>query len=99
QQPKAKHHRAVPWRDIPSHLLKIRALPSSESVKLALEFTLLTACRPSEVLYARKSEIDHQRKVWTIPLERAGDGVASRGMKKIRGGEPEEREPFEVPLT
>jgi integrase len=99
KQPKAKHHKAVPYRELPAHLQKIRALPSSDAVKLALEFTMLTVTRTSETVYARKTEVDRERKVWTVPLERDGDGVRSRGLKSIRGGEMEEREPFEVPLT
>jgi hypothetical protein len=34
-----------------------------------------------------------------VPLERDGDGMEKRGLKKIRGRKTEEREPFEVPLS
>jgi integrase len=36
----------------------------------ALEFTILTACRTSEVLGARWEEIDLEAKVWTVPASR-----------------------------
>jgi integrase len=36
----------------------------------ALEFTILTACRTSEVLGATWDEIDVERKFWTIPASR-----------------------------
>ena len=36
----------------------------------ALEFAVLTAARPGEVLGARWSEIDLERRVWTVPAAR-----------------------------
>jgi integrase len=36
----------------------------------ALEFTILTACRTSEVLGATWGEIDVEKKFWTIPASR-----------------------------
>jgi integrase len=36
----------------------------------ALEFTILTACRTSEVLGTTWDEIDVEKKVWTIPARR-----------------------------
>jgi len=41
----------------------------------ALEFTILTACRPCETIGATWDEIDLAAKVWTIP---AGRMKASR---------------------
>jgi integrase len=44
----------------------------------ALEFTILTACRTSEVIYAQWSEIDFARRVWVIPAERMKGGYTHR---------------------
>src|SRR5207249_4067139 len=45
---------------------------------LALEFTILTATRTSEVIGARWSEIDLAKKVWTVPGERMKSGKEHR---------------------
>lgn len=37
---------------------------------LCLEFVILTACRSGEALKAKWSEIDEEKRVWTIPAER-----------------------------
>ena len=44
----------------------------------ALEFTILTACRTSEVLNAKWQEIDETSKIWTIPAERMKAGKEHR---------------------
>ena len=36
----------------------------------AIEFTILTACRTSEVLKAKWNEIDFNNKIWIIPEDR-----------------------------
>ena len=52
--------------------------------KLATELSLLVFIRSSELRFARWSEVDLERKLWTIPAEReAIDGVkfSERGSK------------------
>jgi integrase len=44
----------------------------------ALEFTILTAARTSEVIGAKWSEFDLKAHVWTIPAERMKAGVEHR---------------------
>ena len=44
----------------------------------ALEFTILTACRSCETLYAQWSEIDFVQRMWTIPGERMKNGIPHR---------------------
>jgi integrase len=68
QRLKRGHHAALPYADIPEFMIELR---SREAVAaLALEFTILTACRSGEVLLARWQEIDIKAAVWTIPAER-----------------------------
>ena len=73
-----RHHRAIPWREVPAFILKVRATPSTESVRFALEFLLLTAARTSEVLGATWREIDLDSASWTIPAERMKAGHEHR---------------------
>jgi integrase len=68
QKGKRGHFRALPWRDIPAFLTRLRALDSVSA--LALEWTILTAVRTSDTIEAPRSEIDRGAKVWTIPHER-----------------------------
>ena len=44
----------------------------------ALEFTILTACRSGEVLGATWDEIDLERGIWHLPVERTKAGRAHR---------------------
>ena len=63
------HQASLPYADIPSAITKIRDL-ENEPVRLALEFTILTAARSSEVRGADWDEVDFATNVWTIPPER-----------------------------
>ena len=62
------HLKAIPYPDVPPFMAKLRA--SDGTGCSALEFAVLTAARPGEVLGARWSEIDLERKVWTVPAAR-----------------------------
>ena len=63
-----RHFPSIPHGELPSFIARLR---QSESVaSRALEFTILTACRSSEVLGAKWSEIDLATRVWTIPAGR-----------------------------
>ena len=44
----------------------------------ALEFTILTACRTSEAIYAQWNEIDFTQRTWMIPGERMKSGQPHR---------------------
>lgn len=65
---RVKHHAALPFADMPTFMTTLRRATGSSA--LALEFTILTAARTSEVLGARWSEIDLARRVWTVPAAR-----------------------------
>ena len=65
-----RHHKALPYTDVPRFITKLRDCGASASVKLALEFLILTAARSGEVRGAKWSEIDIDAHVWTIPAAR-----------------------------
>jgi integrase len=62
------HHAAMPYRDVPAFMGKLR---EQEGIGArALEFVILTAARASEVLHAKRSEIDRAGRMWIVPKER-----------------------------
>jgi len=71
--PKAKrtsreHHPALPYADLPAFMVELRAMPGLAA--RALEFTIPTAVRTSEALFARWWEVDLRTGVWAVPGER-----------------------------
>jgi len=70
------HYAAMPYESVPAF---VRRLRESDSVAaLALEFCILTAARSGEVLGARWSEIDLDKKIWTVPAHRMKAGREHR---------------------
>jgi integrase len=69
---KTRHHPALPYGEIPAFMEELRANGSISA--RALEFTILTAARTSEVIGAKWPEIDRQRAVWVVPAERMKSG-------------------------
>lgn len=65
-KPQVRHHHALSYRDVPQLMSELHEKPTISS--LALQFTILTACRTNEVLAAHKSEINGD--VWVIPPNR-----------------------------
>ena len=70
------HHAALSYEAIAVFNRKLRSRPAVSA--RALEFTILTASRTSEVLNATWSEIDFVRKVWTVPGQRMKSGREHR---------------------
>lgn len=65
----AQHFAAVPYRDVPALMTALRT--QDGAVARALEFTVLTAARTSEVLSATWAEFEPlAERVWTVPPER-----------------------------
>src|SRR5271165_6916428 len=62
------HHAALPYPDMPAFMAELRARPALAA--LALELTVLTATRTSEVLNAEWPEFDLDAGLWTIPAAR-----------------------------
>jgi hypothetical protein len=63
-----QHHHAMPYDRMPDFMAKLRS--EKRGAARALEFTILTVMRTSEVTGARWEEIDLERKVWTVPAAR-----------------------------
>jgi integrase len=73
---KVRHHPALPYSKLPAFMAELR---SREGVSArALEFTILTAARTNETIYAKRSEIDLQSRLWIVPAERMKAGREHR---------------------
>ena len=82
------HHKSLSYKDVPDLIVKIKESKISVPTQLAIQFTILSACRTSEVLRASWDEIDMQNLIWTIPAKRMKTGKIhevpiSSGMKDI----------------
>lgn len=103
---KVKHHSALPYEEIGSFIALLRQRPAISA--LALEFTILTALRTSEVIGAQWKEINLGKEEWLIPAERIKGGKEHRVPLSTRaiaileemaaGAEPGE-EDFVFPAT
>jgi integrase len=67
-----KHHAAVPYREIPVLMEKLRARTSVSA--RVLEFVILCASRINEAVLARGCEFDLAARRWSIPGERMKGG-------------------------
>ncbi|MFT6465928.1 tyrosine-type recombinase/integrase [Halopseudomonas sp.] len=63
-----KHHPALPWPELPAFMATLKRQQGTSY--RAMEMTILTACRTSEVLNARWDEVDLETRGWSIPAER-----------------------------
>lgn len=71
-----RHHAAMPFTEVVAFLARLRSLPGLSA--RALELTILTAARTSEVLQATWTEFDLEAKTWSIPAERMKAGRVHR---------------------
>ena len=71
-----QHHSAMAFNQVPSFMEKLRERPAMAA--RALEFTILTAARTSEVLHAHWAEVDLDAALWTIPAQRMKAGKEHR---------------------
>jgi integrase len=70
------HHAALPYAELPAFMVALR---HHEGVAArALEFTILTAARTSEVTGAQWDEFDLEAGVWTVPARRMKAGKEHR---------------------
>jgi integrase len=61
---------------VPIFVLRLRDMETIAA--MALEFTILTAARTSEVINASWNEIDLEKAVWTVPASRMKAGKVHR---------------------
>jgi integrase len=89
------HHAALPWTEAPAFMVQLRQREALAA--RCLEFTILTAARSGEALGADWSEVDRDRKLWTVPASRMKAGVehvvplseaAMAVLAKLRPAEP-----------
>lgn len=71
-----KHHSAMPHADVAHFIKRLREVATVEA--RALELCVLTATRSGEVRGAEWSEMDLQKKLWTIPAIRTKQGRTHR---------------------
>jgi integrase len=94
---RVEHHAALAYAELPEFVAELRR---EEGIGAkALEFAILTVARTSEVIGARWSEIDLERRLWVIPAERMKAGKEHRvplsevsasileAMQKVREGD------------
>jgi integrase len=65
---RVEHHKAMAYGELPAFMSALRGCDGV--AERALEITVLTACRTSEVLGARWDEMDFAAKTWTVPASR-----------------------------
>jgi integrase len=80
-----RHLPAMPWREVPAFIERLRARPSVAG--LACEFSVLTAARRGEILRSKREgkiqgmrweEVDLKTKIWTVPAIRMKAGRPHR---------------------
>lgn len=70
------HHAAMPYEEVAAFIANLREREASAA--LALELCILTAARSGEILGMQWSEIDFDKKVWTVPAKRMKAGREHR---------------------
>lgn len=91
---KVTHRPALALESIPDLLRRITFFKGRKLTTLAIRLTLLVFIRSSELRFARWSEVDFDKAMWTIPVERQpieGVKYSSRGAKM--------KSPHLVPLS
>ena len=90
------HHAAMPYEDVAAFVAKLRKREATSA--LALELCILTAARSGEILGMRWSEIDLDKKIWTVPADRMKAGrehrvplVAARRRNPAQAREAQDR--------
>ncbi len=78
------HHAAMAYEDVAAFVSQLREREATAAI--ALEFCILTAARSGEVLGARWSEIDLDKKIWTVPANRMKAGREHRVPLSARAG-------------
>ena len=79
-----RHHRALPYAEVPAAVAAVRASAAWRGAKLAFEFLVLTAARSGEVRLATWGEVDVEAGVWTVPGERMKMGREHRVPLSVR---------------
>lgn len=81
---KARHYPALPPHRFPEFLARLTAYRGRMMTRIAVELSLLTFVRSSELRFARWDEFDFDKACWRIPAKRKeieGVRYSHRGMK------------------
>jgi integrase len=81
---KARHYPALPFSRFPEFLERLSAYRGRAMTRIAVELSLLTFVRSSELRFARWDEFDFDKACWRIPAKREeieGVRYSHRGMK------------------
>ncbi|PWW16560.1 integrase arm-type DNA-binding domain-containing protein [Pantoea sp. AG702] len=81
---KVRHYPALPFSRFPEFLERLRVYGGRIMTRIAVELSLLTFVRSSELRFARWKEFDFDKACWRIPAKRKEiEGVrhSHRGMK------------------
>jgi integrase len=70
------HHAAMPYEEVAAFITRLREREASAA--LALELCILTAARSGEILGMQWTEIDLDKKIWTVPANRMKAGREHR---------------------
>lgn len=95
------HHAALPWRDAPEFLARLREREATAA--RALEFAILTAARSGEVRGMRWGEVDLAGKVWIVPAQRMKAArehrvpLSARALEILSSKAPGERDALVFP--
>lgn len=87
-----EHHKALPWKLMPQFVQKLHNMHGIGS--RCFEFLLLTLCRTTEATDAKWSEIDLEKKTWTIPASRTKQkkvhmvALSDRAVELLKSLEP-----------
>jgi integrase len=71
---KRGHFSAMPYEDVPEFVQALRQYQNNSVAAVALEICVLTAARSGEILGMRRSEVDLENRIWTIPAARMKGG-------------------------
>lgn len=81
---KARHYPALSSNLFPDFLARLSAFRGRMMTRIAVELSLLTFVRSSELRFARWDEFDFDKAIWRIPAKREeieGVRYSYRGMK------------------
>jgi integrase len=73
---RVEHHAALPFDEVAGFMAALRR--QNGTAAMALEFTILTAARTGESLFARWREVDLAARSWTVPASRLKAGALSQ---------------------
>jgi integrase len=73
---RVRHHAALPYAELPAFMLELRGQVGMAA--RALEYTILTVARTSEVTGARRAEVDKDARLWIVPGGRMKGGRQHR---------------------